>query len=151
MVLSRNFIKNYFIDRIIGKEFINSLFIYIFVITLIHSIGLVMFGAWLSPVRAPGSGPGGRRFESSRPDKMSFYTYIIFSKLRNRYYIGSTKDIENRIMEHNSGENPSTKNGRPWKLITVFEFQTHREALILENKIKKRGAKRYLKDVIQSG
>src|SRR5215467_4602239 len=26
------------------------------------------FGAWLSLARAPGSGPGGRRFKSSRPD-----------------------------------------------------------------------------------
>ena len=26
-------------------------------------------GAWLSLARAPGSGPGGRRFESSRPDQ----------------------------------------------------------------------------------
>src|SRR5690242_20053780 len=27
-----------------------------------------LFGAWLSLARAPGSGPGGRRFEFSRPD-----------------------------------------------------------------------------------
>ena len=29
---------------------------------------LINFGAWLSPVRAPGSGPGGRWFKSTRPD-----------------------------------------------------------------------------------
>src|SRR5207249_3785579 len=28
-------------------------------------------GAWLSLARAPGSGPGGRRFKSSRPDSTS--------------------------------------------------------------------------------
>ena len=31
-----------------------------------------MFGAWLSLARAPGSGPGGRWFESTRPDQNSF-------------------------------------------------------------------------------
>ena len=28
------------------------------------------FGAWLSLARAPGSGPGGRWFESTRPDQI---------------------------------------------------------------------------------
>src|SRR6202035_986913 len=30
---------------------------------------LDLFGAWLSLARAPGSGPGGRWFESTRPDQ----------------------------------------------------------------------------------
>src|SRR5438093_1084508 len=30
-----------------------------------------LFGAWLSLARAPGSGPGGRWFESTRPDQSS--------------------------------------------------------------------------------
>ena len=29
------------------------------------------FGAWLSLARAPGSGPGGRWFESTRPDHLA--------------------------------------------------------------------------------
>jgi hypothetical protein len=32
-------------------------------------------GAWLSLARAPGSGPGGRRFESSRPDHFSRFIW----------------------------------------------------------------------------
>jgi hypothetical protein len=32
-------------------------------------LGLETFGAWLSLARAPGSGPGGRWFESTRPDQ----------------------------------------------------------------------------------
>ena len=35
--------------------------------------GAYGFGAWLSLARAPGSGPGGRWFESTRPDQKSFY------------------------------------------------------------------------------
>jgi hypothetical protein len=33
-----------------------------------HSLMCAFFGAWLSLARAPGSGPGGRWFESTRPD-----------------------------------------------------------------------------------
>ncbi|WP_298238180.1 hypothetical protein [uncultured Algibacter sp.] len=38
----------------------------------------------------------------------------------------------------------STKHGLPWELILKIEVLSRREALILEKKIKKRGAKRYL-------
>src|SRR5438132_5814956 len=34
---------------------------------MLKSLGFCL-GAWLSLARAPGSGPGGRRFKSSRPD-----------------------------------------------------------------------------------
>ena len=33
-------------------------------------IGSMAVGAWLSLARAPGSGPGGRWFESTRPDQI---------------------------------------------------------------------------------
>ena len=36
-------------------------------------ITLEWFGAWLSLARAPGSGPGGRWFESTRPDQLNQY------------------------------------------------------------------------------
>ena len=40
---------------------------------------LKKIGAWLSLARAPGSGPGGRRFESSRPDQSSFPLIFLLS------------------------------------------------------------------------
>lgn len=43
------------------------------------------FGAWLSLARAPGSGPGGRRFESSRPDQ-SFQQLTSNRYFRYEYY-----------------------------------------------------------------
>ena len=34
-----------------------------------HELQNTQFGVWLSPVRVPGLGPGGRRFESCHPDE----------------------------------------------------------------------------------
>ncbi|WP_165824130.1 GIY-YIG nuclease family protein [Pseudochryseolinea flava] len=35
---------------------------------------------------------------------MRYYTYIIFSETTNRYYIGHTENLDNRLHEHNTGE-----------------------------------------------
>jgi predicted GIY-YIG superfamily endonuclease len=36
---------------------------------------------------------------------------------------------------------------KPWKIVYQIQFPTRSEAVILEQKIKKRGAKRYLEDI----
>ena len=77
---------------------------------------------------------------------MNYSVYILFSKITKRYYTGQTQDIDNRISEHNSGETTSIKNGIPWKLVWVMEVGSRSEAVLLESKIKKRGAKRFLSD-----
>jgi putative endonuclease len=44
-----------------------------------------------------------------------------------------------------------TKKANDWKLICQVTLPSKTEALILERKIKKRGAKRYLEDLSISG
>ncbi|MBS3807775.1 MAG: GIY-YIG nuclease family protein [Bacteroidales bacterium] len=75
---------------------------------------------------------------------MAFHTYILYSNSQKKYYIGSTSNLKNRLRDHNSGRSRYTSRGKPWDLIYSKEFTTHREALQLENKIKKRGARRFL-------
>ncbi len=75
-----------------------------------------------------------------------YEVYIIFSISSNRYYIGQTKNFDARIIRHNKGLVKSTKHGIPWKLILKIEVLSRNEAVFLEKKIKKRGAKRYLED-----
>ena len=77
---------------------------------------------------------------------MEYIVYILYSQKRSRYYIGQTNNIEKRLERHNKGLVPSTKGGSPWQLIKTLEVANRSNALKLENKIKKRGAKRFLKD-----
>ncbi|MBT8186705.1 MAG: GIY-YIG nuclease family protein [Croceitalea sp.] len=74
------------------------------------------------------------------------FVYILYSEKRSRYYVGQTTDIDKRLKRHNLGIVPSTKNGKPWKLIMRIEVFSRSEAVVLERKIKKRGAKRYIDD-----
>jgi len=74
------------------------------------------------------------------------FVYILYSDKRSRYYVGQTANIDNRLERHNLGFVPSTKSGTPWKLVLQIEVLSRSEAMILEKKIKKRGAKRYIDD-----
>ena len=74
-------------------------------------------------------------------------TYILFSESLQQYYTGSTLDIEQRLRDHNNGLSKHTSKGRPWRMVYSVECNSKTDALKLENKIKKRGAKRYLEDL----
>ena len=66
-----------------------------------------------------------------------FYTYIIESLKNHNWYIGHTNNINRRLDEHNSGQNKSTVNKGPWKLIFLMDFETNVEANRFEIKLKK--------------
>jgi len=76
-----------------------------------------------------------------------YVVYIMFSASLNKYYVGSTIHVSIRIEEHNRGKSPFTKKGIPWNLIHHIECESHSNAVQLENKIKKRGIRRYLEDM----
>ncbi|MGD0590297.1 MAG: GIY-YIG nuclease family protein [Bacteroidota bacterium] len=80
-----------------------------------------------------------------------FFVYILRSLINLKYYVGSTKEVTNRIEEHNTGECKSTRKGIPWRLVRVEEYLTRAEAVRKEKKIKARGIARYLEDLEKSG
>ena len=79
-----------------------------------------------------------------------YYTYIIQSQKNRRFYIGSCHDIDVRIERHNAGATPSTKLGRPWKLIYSESYETNSEALKREREIKSKKSRKYIEFLIQS-
>ena len=81
----------------------------------------------------------------------SFLTYIIFSNSKNKFYVGSTNNLQRRLLEHNSRQTKSTKFGVPWEIVYFKEFDSKSNAARLESAIKKRGIKRYLMDLSFSG
>jgi putative endonuclease len=78
--------------------------------------------------------------------EMETYVYVLHSSSLNKYYVGSTENIANRLVQHNSGKGNFTSKGIPWKLVTFFDCNSRSEAVKLEMEIKKRGIKRYLQD-----
>ena len=66
-----------------------------------------------------------------------FYVYILQSLKDNKYYIGSTNDIDRRLEEHNVGKVTSTRYRRPLKVIYKEECSSLSEARRRELVIKK--------------
>lgn len=46
-----------------------------------------------------------------------YYTYILRSVNYNKFYVGSTEDLKERLKDHNSGKSKFTKSYLPWKLV----------------------------------
>ncbi len=94
------------------------------------------------PLRAqPESGHG----------KNMYYTYILKSEKKDRFYIGSTGNINNRLKKHNSGSVKSTKAYRPWKIVYLEEYETNTEARRRENEIKSWKNKKRIKKAFSRG
>ena len=78
---------------------------------------------------------------------MKYYIYILYSGYLLKFYVGYTKDVTKRLMEHNTGKAKFTSTGMPWRIIYTIQCESKTEAIRLERKIKKRGIKRYLQDI----
>ncbi len=76
-----------------------------------------------------------------------FQVYILQSLKTHRFYTGYCQDLSNRLTEHNSGENKSTRSGIPWRILHTETFTAKADAIRKEASIKKRGARRYLEDI----
>jgi putative endonuclease len=63
--------------------------------------------------------------------------YILQSEVDGDYYKGITQNIERRLIEHNAGESKYTSTKKPWKLVCSYPFETKKEAIIEEKRIKK--------------
>ena len=66
-----------------------------------------------------------------------FYTYIIFSEILNKYYIGSTTNIEERLVKHNHNHKGFTGNKSDWKIVYFEEYMIKTDALKRELQNKK--------------
>ena len=77
-----------------------------------------------------------------------FFVYVLHSKKRDRYYIDSTKDIAQRLAQHNAGMTKTTRTLRPWRLVYTEVFETLPEARAREAQIKAWKNRSYMEKVL---
>ena len=78
---------------------------------------------------------------------MPYYTYILYSKSFDKFYVGQTEDKDARLLRHNSGYEKATSPYCPWEMIWYAEKTTRGDALLLEKKLKNLSKQR-VKDFI---
>ena len=62
------------------------------------------------------------------------YVYILVSQ-RNPaiHYTGNTRDLEQRLFEHNRGNCPQPSQLRPWRIETAIAFKSESKARAFES------------------
>ena len=81
---------------------------------------------------------------------MPSYCYILYSSKLDKYYVGSTTDIERRLAEHNRGKEKFTSTGLPWVLVYKEAFEVLQQARQRELCIKKMKSRKYIETLIRS-
>ena len=72
------------------------------------------------------------------------YLYLIESEKYDRYYIGQTSNLKDRVQRHNENRCKYTCGKGPWELVGFKTFLTRSEAVKEENRLKKTKNKEYL-------
>lgn len=78
-----------------------------------------------------------------------YYVYALISDNKKRIYVGLTKNVQQRLREHNAGKTFSTKGYRPWKILYVEETDSLKDARLQEKKLKSGCGKEFLKQKIK--
>ncbi|MCK9614972.1 MAG: GIY-YIG nuclease family protein [Candidatus Omnitrophica bacterium] len=73
---------------------------------------------------------------------------MLRSSKDNKLYIGSTRDLKNRIKLHNAGKVKSTKSRKPFELLHSEEYETIIEVRKGENFLKTGHGREWLKNEI---
>ena len=74
-----------------------------------------------------------------------YFVYIIYSEKFERFYVGLSYNVKQRLKQHNSGKVKPTKPFVKWKLIHLEKFNTRIEARIREKYFKSAAGRKWRK------
>ncbi len=81
---------------------------------------------------------------------MSGIVYILKSD-NEKYYVGSTTDINRRMDQHRSGHTLTTKRLGNMRLVFSQEFNSLKDARIIERRIKSWKRKDFIDKIVSDG
>lgn len=79
------------------------------------------------------------------------YVYILQSIKTGVYYIGSSKDYQSRLKQHNAGRVTYTRNLRPWKLVFFQEYESIKLAKTIERRLKNYKSRKIIEKIVKDG
>jgi putative endonuclease len=77
---------------------------------------------------------------------MFHYVYILRAlNHHERFYIGCTEDLKQRLAKHNNGEVPHTSKYKPWEIKTAIAFRDREQAIAFERYLKTASGRAFAK------
>ena len=80
-----------------------------------------------------------------------YAVYVIYSSKLDRYYIGYSADVADRLRRHNSHSRGFTCAGKPWVLVYSENYENRSDAAAREKQLKKWKNRTRLVDLIKNG
>ncbi|MCC9065202.1 GIY-YIG nuclease family protein [Flavobacterium piscisymbiosum] len=81
---------------------------------------------------------------------MNFTDYILFSESKNKFHIGFTSNLEDRIIRHNQKSKGFTVNVNDWKVVYTKKYESKEIAHKRELQIKSWKSRIKIQELIQS-
>lgn len=79
-----------------------------------------------------------------------YYVYVLYSQKDGKRYTGMSKDLHERIQQHNNGEVKSTAARRPLQLLYYEWCRYYKDAVRREKYLKTYYGKSYIKSRIKT-
>ena len=74
------------------------------------------------------------------------YVYLLRSESNPKQpYVGFTRDLRQRMQDHNEGRSPHTKKFRPWILVAYFAFAQEKMAVAFEKYLKSASGRAFIR------
>ena len=79
-------------------------------------------------------------------DGQFWYVHVLgHSSDRNRHDVGMTRDLEQRLKLHNSGQVAHTSKHTPWQVETAIAFRSKDKAVAFEKYLKSHSGRAFAK------
>jgi putative endonuclease len=80
-----------------------------------------------------------------------YTVYIIYSQKIDKYYIGFSSNVPERLCKHNRNSKGFSNIGKPWVLVYQESFKNKKDAMTRESQLKKWKNRERLESLIKSG
>ncbi len=80
-----------------------------------------------------------------------YTVYIIYSVKINKFYIGFSSNVFERLLKHNRSNKGFSSTGKPWSIVYTEAFKDKKSAMAREKQIKNWKNRNRILDLIKSG
>jgi len=79
-----------------------------------------------------------------------YTVYIIYSERIDKYYIGFSSNVQERLCKHNRNSKGFSSSGRPWIMVYSEVFDNKKDAMAREKQLKNWKNRERLESLIKS-